>query len=137
MVALLRIHRVHAPGGDVAGASDIYVTLRQDSGGVYLRTPVQLDNDTVTVQGEFLFRDSTEPVRVVVWDADYISADDALERYDVSLDVAGTHRLEADRGYLEYEVEHVDLVAPARYRELRALEAAVGRFEGELARARQ
>ena len=108
-VAVLRIDRVHAAGGDVAGESDIYVTLRQEN-GPYFRTATVLDRDTIHVTGDFLFRDRDKPVMVAVWDADFISSDDCLARYHISL-VPGTYR---EHG-MTYTVEFADLVPADRH----------------------
>ena len=127
--AILRIDKVHAPGGDTYGRSDMYITMRQARGGIYIRTAVQLDRDTAEIPGEYLFRDTDEAVELVAWDADHISSDDVLDKYTVPLNADGPGRLEsATGGYLEYTVYRVELVDPAHQRHLEAVAALVSGF---------
>jgi hypothetical protein len=126
--AILRICEVSAPGGDVYGKSDIFVTIRQGGDGPAYRTPVQMDRDTVTVAGEFIFRDLVQPLDVVVWDADQISANDVVARYEVPLTAGAVRQEYGDEGYVEYEVDIVQVVDLRRLAYLEALEEETVRF---------
>lgn len=109
--AILTIQKVAAPGGDVIGQSDIYVTLRQ-ANGIHVRTPVKMDQNCIQVDGDFLFRDTDVPVHLSVWDADMISRDDLMHTYEIDLTKEGAYDTQGQHGgSLAYRVSHVALVS--------------------------
>ena len=77
-----------------------------------------MDQDCVTVRGEFVCRDVSVPLCISVWDADMITSDDLLQTYEIDLEDTGEHRLGDDKTFVVYTVEHVVLVEPRRFAKL-------------------
>jgi hypothetical protein len=69
-----------------------------------------------------------QPLDVVVWDADQISANDVVARYEVPLTAGAVRQEYGDEGYVEYEVDIVQVVDLRRLAYLEALEEETVRF---------